>query len=170
MPIDFKAAYASGEAAVNIVQGILSLKSETAKNQAIIDIQRHVAETQRALIAAEQDNLARLKEVDALETKIGEMENWTAQKQNYELDDTGTGGLAYRLKDGVQPPEKSHWICPQCYEDGKRSIMHPEALPGRCDTLNCNRCGLAIVTRGRRLAESPRVVTGRRSPATAPRF
>ena len=169
MGIDFKTAYASGEAAVNIVKGIFALKSETEKNQAIIDIQRHVAETLRALIAAEQDNHARLKEVDALETKIVELERWAAQKQNYDLDDTGQGNLAYRLKDGVEPPEKPHWICPQCYEDGKRSLLKHEHLTvGRGETLVCHRCGFDIVISGRRL-EPPKVIAGRNTPWTSGR-
>ena len=140
--LEIKAGYDGAKAAFDIAKGFGSLKTEAAVNGALIDIQRYVVEAQQGLSAS-------LTKIDELEKEIVRLEDWSANKERYELADTGQGSLAYRLKEGVEPPEPSHWICPQCYEDGKKSILKQEMLPvGRADTLVCHRCGFDVVTQG----------------------
>ena len=140
--LEIKAAYDSAKAAFQIAEGISSLKTEAAVNTAVIDLQRHVVDAQRGLSAS-------LETIDELEKEIVRLKDWAAEKQNYELAVTGQGSLAYKLKEGVEPPQPAHWICPQCYEDGKKSILKHETLPvGRAETLVCHRCGYDVVTRG----------------------
>lgn len=153
---ELKSAYDSAKMVVDIAQGIQSLKTETAINQAVIDIQRHVLETQRGLTAAEQIHADDLKRIDALEQKIMGMENWKAESQRYELADTGQGSLAYSVKVGMENGEPAHWICPNCYQQGKKSIMKPETLSiGRADLLVCHPCGFDVVTHGVRTNQNP---------------
>lgn len=140
--VEIKAAYDSAKAAFQIADGISSLKTEAAVNAAIIDLQRHTVDAQRGLSAS-------LEKIDELEKEIMRLKDWSADKQRYELKDTGQGSLAYHLKEGVEPSEPAHWICPQCYEDGKKSILkHESLLVGRADTLVCHRCGFDVVTQG----------------------
>lgn len=147
--VEIKAAYDSAKAAFQIAEGIGSLKTEAAVNAAIIDLQRHTVDAQRGLSAS-------LETIGELEKEIVRLKDWSAEKQNYELADTGQGSLAYKLKDGVEPPQPAHYICPQCYEDGKKSILKHEALPiGRADTLVCTRCNFDVVTHGVRHNQNP---------------
>ena len=149
MIAEIQAGMGSAKAALDILKGVQSLQTEAAKNQAVIDIQRHVIETQQGLTVS-------LKRIDELEAEIVHLKDWSSEKQNYELADTGQGSLAYHRKEGLEPPEPPHWICPQCYEDGKKSILKHEALPiGRCDTLVCTRCDYDIVTSGVRHIQTP---------------
>jgi hypothetical protein len=151
---EIKAGYESAKAALDIAKGISALKTEAAVNAAVIDVQRNVVEAQQALSAS-------LQTINELEQEIVRLKDWSAQKQRYELADTGQGSLAYKLKEGVDPPEPAHWICPQCCEDGKKSILKHESLPvGRADTLACHRCGFDVVTRGVRHEQAPRNPAG----------
>jgi rubrerythrin len=139
---EVKAGYDGAKAALDILKGVQSLQSEAAKNEAVIDVQRHVIEAQQGLSTS-------LKRIDELEEEVARLTDWTAQKGRYELADTGQGSLAYRLREGLEPPEPQHWICPQCYEDGKKSILKTETLfVGRAETLVCHRCGFDVVVRG----------------------
>ena len=154
--LEIKAGYDSAKAALQIVQGISSLKTETAINAAVIDIQRLTLDAQRALSAS-------LDQIDELEKEIVHLKDWSAEKEGYELADAGQGSLAYRLKEGVEPPRPAHWICPHCYEKGEKSILKHEHLAiGRADTLVCHPCGFDIVVRGVRHSQQPASVGRRR--------
>src|SRR5690348_15984493 len=109
--LEIKAAYDSAKAAVEIAKGYSALKTEAAKNAAIIDVQQHVVEAQQGLSAA-------LHRINELEQEIARLEDWSAEKKRYELAEAGRGSFAYRLKEGVESPEPPHWICPQCYQKG----------------------------------------------------
>ena len=143
--LEIKAAYDSAKAAFQIAEGISSLKTETAVNAAVIDLQRLVVDAQRGLSAS-------LETIDELEKEIVRLKDWSAEKQRYELADAGEGSFAYKLKEGVEPPEPLHWICPHCYQKGEKAIMKHEDLPvGRCEVLACHPCGYEIVMSGKRM-------------------
>lgn len=150
MIAEIQAGIGGAKAALDILKGVQSLQTETAKNQAVIEVQRHVIEAQHGLSVS-------LKRIDDLEAEIVRLKDWSAEKQRYELKDTGQGSLAYHLKEGVEPPELQHWICPNCYQNGKKSILKHETLDiGRAETIVCHPCGLDIVTRGIRHNQNPR--------------
>lgn len=142
MLTEIKAGYDGAKAALDILKGVQSLQSETAKNQAVIEVQRLIIEAQQGLSVS-------VRQIEKLEADIARLKDWSAQKERYELADTGQGSLAYKLKEGVEPPEPTHWICPHCYEDGRKSILKHESLfVGRAETLVCHRCGFDVLTRG----------------------
>lgn len=148
-----QSAYHAIKGGLDIAQGFQALKTETAINQAVIEIQRGFLEAQRALYEAEMRHSADLRRISGLEEQFIKLKDWQAQKERYELKDTGQGALAYALKNGMETSEPTHWLCPDCYQTGEKSILHPDELPvGRCSTLNCHPCGLEIVTEGRRMA------------------
>ena len=86
-----KAGYDGLKAAVDIAKGISSLKTEAAVNQAVIDIQRHALEAQRALTDAEQMHASDLKRISELEEKIAGFENRQTEKQRYDLKAVDAG-------------------------------------------------------------------------------
>jgi hypothetical protein len=145
----FQAGFTSAKLALEIAQGIVSLNTEAEKNQAIIDIQRHVIDAQRALTLAEQNHATTLKRIDSLEAEIVSLKTWDAQAEGYELADAGNGALAYRKKPPVPEGEPPHWLCPTCYEDRKKSYLQPERHPGMTESLTCPRCMTRLIVRGR---------------------
>ena len=139
----------SARSIFDIAKGFFALKTEAEKNAAILSIQREALETQQAYSGA-------LKRVEDLEQEIMRLKDWSAEKQDYVLADTGQGSLAYEYLEGVESGHPAHWICPQCYEEGKKSILKHETLPvGRARTLACHRCGFDVVTHGVRHNQNP---------------
>jgi hypothetical protein len=156
MLAEIAAGLTSLNAAKDIAKGLDSLKTGVAVNDAKIDLQNLILEAQQALFAAQESQTASAKRISELEQEIVRLKDWSAEKQRYDLADTGQGSVAYKLKEGVEPPEPQHWICPQCYQDGKKSILKHESLPiGRADTLVCSRCGYDVVTHGVRHNQNP---------------
>jgi hypothetical protein len=149
MLAEISAGLGSLKAAYDITKGLDSAKTQAAINDVKIPLQQHILDAQQALASANDAQTEASRRIEELEKEIGHLKDWSAEKERYELADTGQGSLAYRRREGAEPAEPAHWICPQCYEDGKKSILKNETLPvGRAETLACHRCGFDVVTEG----------------------
>lgn len=156
MLAEISAGLSSLKAAFDITKGLNATNTQATINEVKIPLQQHIIDAQQALSAASEAQAAAAERIRQLEQEIVSLKDWSAEKENYELADTGQGSLAYKFKEGVEPPQPSHWICPQCYEDGKKSILKHESLPvGRADTLVCTRCNFDVVTHGVRQIQTP---------------
>ena len=158
MLAEISAGLSSLKAAKDIVQGLSAAKTEAAINGVKIELQGLILEAQQGLFAAQKAQTADARRIAELEQEIVRLKDWEAEKQDYVLADTGQGSLAYEYLEGVESGHPPHWICPQCYEDGKKSILKHETLAiGRAETLVCHRCGFDVVTQGvRREQVQPR--------------
>ena len=144
------ASAASGlSAAGDIVKAMIGLRDEQAIRAKVIELQGVIMSAQSDALAAQASHSMLIERNNFLEKEVMRAKDWAAQKERYELADTGQGSLAYRLKDGVEPPEPPHWLCPACYQQGRKSILKHETVPeGRAKTLVCHPCGFDIVTYG----------------------
>lgn len=141
---EIQAGYAGTKGALDILKGVLALKSETDRNQAIIEIQRHVMDTHSALFAAEQQYAASLKRVGDLEQEIVRLKDWSGEMIRYEPRNVSRGAIAYMLKAGMENGEPPHWLCAKCYTDRRKSFLQPKGGAGPvsgevrfgCDTCN----------------------------------
>ena len=155
-------AYQGLKIGLGMLQGLNAAAKEAAINEVKVQLTQHIIEAQQALTAAGMAQADAAEKIRTLEQQIVQFENWQAERERYELKDTGQGSLAYALKEGVEPSEPPHWLCPHCYEGRKKSIMKHEKLPvGRCYTLVCHPCGLELVAKGIRLQAAPK---GRAGP------
>jgi hypothetical protein len=119
--------------------------------------QSKAIELQSAILGAQSDAMAAMmahsdliERVHALEAEVARLETWESEKQRYELKEHGSrGAMAYALKEGVEPPAPTHSICPDCYEQRKKSILQPvKHFVGRAESLECNVCGWETYTVG----------------------
>lgn len=136
-----QAGYSSAKAAIEIAKGISALKTETAINQAVIDIQRNVLETQGALSAAQEVHTANLKRIDALEQEIVRLKDWSAEKQRYELKRYHPGSVARVLKLDMAGADPIHRLCAHCYDRGEKGYLNPTGESvRRCRMHRCSSC------------------------------
>jgi hypothetical protein len=117
-------------------------------------IQSKAIELQSAILGAQADAMAAMtahsdliEKVHALEAEVARFETWESEKQRYVLKQEGRL-LIYALKDGVEPPEQPHSICPDCYKNRKASILQTEHRPGTV-VLLCQVCGWEGYAQGR---------------------
>jgi hypothetical protein len=133
---------------IGMVRGLKDINDGVVRNEAIF------AATEKAL-DLQQQYTALAKAVGELEAKLAAYETWESEKQRYDLKPHGDrGALAYALKEGVEPPEHPHSICPDCYQQRKRSILQTvHHLVGHSESLRCNVCGWEAYTRGHKHPE-----------------
>lgn len=148
---EIMAAYQGLKAGFDILQRLNAASKEAAINEVKVTLGRHILDAQQALTAANAAQADTAETIRQLEQKIVQLENWEADKQRYVLTDTGRGTLAYRLKEGMENGEPAHWLCPNCYQQGKKSILKHEFIAtGRVQTLVCHPCGMDILVEGLR--------------------
>lgn len=134
---------------LDIAQGIQSLKNEAAISQAVIDIQRSLLEAQRGLNEAETRHAADLARIRELEQEIMSLKDWAAESERYEPVDIYLGTIAYMPKLGVKGGEPAHWLCPNCFQQGRKSFLVSKGQVtnntgglGLHRTWGCDACGL----------------------------
>jgi hypothetical protein len=93
-------------------------------------------------VEAREAYSAQLERIRELEAEILRLKDWSVEKQCYELRSVGAGSVAYMLKPdnrGTRPP---YWLCPTCFERGKKEFLAPTGatLP-RGQMYKCTGCG-----------------------------
>lgn len=133
-------AFSALKGAAEITQGLLSLKTDTAVSTKVVELNRIIAEVQHQLFAAQADYAAAVGREHDLKTKIVQLENWAHEKERYQLHQLAAGTLVYRIKPAMQVTEPVHDLCPNCYQDGVKSILQNAGMRGSHQAVRCPRC------------------------------
>ena len=133
---------------------IQEAKSKGLDSQYAAELNGKIADMQFALIDAQSDALASQEaqskqsaRIRELEQTIAEFDDWEAEKARYRLVEVGynLGGVFVYLlhKESAQEDEPPHYICPHCYNRGKKSILQRDRVGG-IPRHTCPDCGTAI--------------------------
>jgi len=131
--------------AKGIADAIRQLDKEVAVNEKaselfniIIDLQSHVSSLQSDLMLIQSQYQELLQVKDNLEKQLVQMGEWEITKSNYKFIAVGIGNFVYESTD---TSAQTHWICPNCYEKQKKSILQVnKAFEGRKVHLDCPNC------------------------------
>ena len=105
---------------------IAAASDEAKRNAQLIEFQRVIIQLQSSIAAIQNQNSSLLHDKDELEKQIVGMKNWEAEKQRYALQPIFENTAAvYALKESMSNGEAPHWLCPNCFESGKKSFLHP---------------------------------------------
>jgi Zn finger protein HypA/HybF involved in hydrogenase expression len=124
--------------AFDIAKGLKDIDDATRRNAAVIELQEKI-------LAAQSAQAALIEKVGALEKEMARLEAWEAEKQRYQLTDIGDGTFAYALKQSMQRGEPPHYICTNCYEQSKKSILNHLYSPNEGHLLSCSQCKTKLV-------------------------
>lgn len=123
-------AIASIKTSTEIAKGILSLKSDVAKNQAVIDIQNNLLGLQGIIYELNEKLMAKDTEIEELRIKLSRLNDWDGVTARYELKQFN-GSVVYVLKQEYQTEEPIHMICPSCFGKNEKSILQARNISGR---------------------------------------
>lgn len=135
-PASIVSALSSLKAARDVSKALLDLKVET-------DVQLRVIELQRLILSAQEETLNVQERIRTLEAELAKVDRWETKRQRYILGELGEGKFAYRLREQEVGGEPVHWICPNCYEDRRRSILQVVNYT-TYKSYDCQRCGIGI--------------------------
>lgn len=133
-------AFGTLKTASEITQGLLALKTDAAVSTKAVELNQVIFEMQQQLFAAQTDYAAVLSRIRDLEAEIAQFKDWEQEKQRYELYELTIGTLVYRIKPSMQGSEPVHHLCPNCYEQGIKSILQYSAIKNLHSSYSCPRC------------------------------
>jgi hypothetical protein len=106
-----------GKAILNTRDEIKAQELKLEFNNALLDLH----EKQLSIVKECQTILA---ENEAMKKQLAAFERWDQESARYQLHQLVPGILVYALKSEFQTTEPAHWLCPACYQDKQKSILH----------------------------------------------
>ncbi len=125
---------------------IAAASDEAKRNAQLIEFQRVIIQLQSSIASVQIQNASLLREKEDLETQIMRMKDWDAEKQRYALVTIWEGATAYALKKSMSMGEPPHWLCTNCYQDGKKSILNETVSAKNFRAASCPVCKSTIQT------------------------
>ena len=139
---EISAALAGTTHAIKLVAGVLKTARDVEVKEAVTALQDNIIDLQSKIFAihSKYEELAEIKR--QAEEKLVAYEQWDTQAARYRLHEPAPGMFVYALQPQHQAGEPSHWLCPHCFQQRKRSILSREHV----DYLNykCQGCGFDI--------------------------
>lgn len=137
--------------AAELITGLGIFKSMLDSAKALKDINDRairnaaVIELQEKILSAREQQTALTERIRELERRVADFETWNTEKQRYELVDIGSGTFAYTVKAAMRGTEPPHYICTNCYQNGKAAILqHAQMNMGH--VLTCPSCKTKSLT------------------------
>ncbi|VUD69424.1 hypothetical protein TDB9533_04793 [Thalassocella blandensis] len=134
--------------AMDIKKGLLSLKSQAELQALSIELNAKLIEAQQAIFEVNDERQKLIDQIKTLQSKIDEMRDWEKESSRYTLISPwpGTPVTVYHLKKSESNSEKPHWLCPNCFQNKKKSILNTNQKKGERVHLVCSVCKATINT------------------------
>lgn len=130
--------------AYDMAEALIGLRDSAIAKAKVLELQGVIMNAQRAALDANAAQSSLLDRIRQLEQEVAELKAWGAEKERYKLTDVGAGAVAYVLKSEEGSAEPGHALCPNCYHDGRKAILQPDAKSTR-KLLRCLRCKAEIL-------------------------
>lgn len=135
--------------AVNISKLAIGLRDQALIQEKIVELTSEIMSAQQSAISAIATQTTLTERVRDLEKQIMDMEAWETEKQRYEMKIAARGATVYAVKEDARGAEPPHWICTNCYQQRKKSILqaaeHGEPGPDfQTRAWRCVTCGSGI--------------------------
>lgn len=147
----------AGTATGKVAKSVETLKTLFKKSEtgADADLKMALGELAVQVANAQVANSDLKLKLAALQDELAEAQAFQSDLERYDLWETPTGAVVYRVKAECQGAEPMHYLCPNCIEDRQKSI-----LQGHAKYRKCPRCST-----GYSFAETSGVlVSGRPDP------
>jgi hypothetical protein len=141
------AALGGLKTAGEIAKALLQMKSESDRQAKVIELQSVILAAQSSAIAAQSDQFTMLEEVRKAKVELANVKAWETEKQRYQLVVPYSGCTVYALKESMSAGEAPHYLCANCFQDGKRSFLQHIQPKGNFVHLTCAACRAQMDTR-----------------------
>ena len=139
--------------AIGLAKSLTELKASLGENvpqkvrDQIAALADKVSEIQMELLAAQQREIDLTDEKRGLEDKLRLMNDWNEEKERYELHRVGPIAIVYALGSQFQEGKPPHWLCANCFEDGKKSHLQGDAGTRAFGkrVWTCTRCNAEVL-------------------------
>jgi hypothetical protein len=134
------AAIGSLKTASDLAKAFIGVRDSTVIQGKVIELQSAILAAQSSALAAQSEQFTLLNKVLQLEEEVAKARAWDAEKQKYELKRIYPGIVAYALKPETGGAEPRHWLCANCFEQGRKSYLHVQNPLYAMHIYRCQLC------------------------------
>jgi len=145
MIMDISTSLAALKSMAEFAKLIISSKVDAAVREKAIELQSIIISLNSDMFSMQAQYGAVLQANQALEQKIAELEQWETEAARYELKEIVPAVFVYAIKPESATAEPSHWICPDCYQNKRKSILQRKTKTRLGTIYACLSCGAQIV-------------------------
>lgn len=134
MPIDagsIGAVATSLRTAFDITKAMIGIRDAAMMQEKVIELRELILTAQSETFRARDAQAALARRVDELEEKLAKFETWDTEKKKYCLKEVDAGTLAYVIKEDARGSEPVHWLCVNCFDHGRKSLLQERPRPNR---------------------------------------
>ena len=128
----------------DIAKSFLELKSVFEVQGKVVELQSAILSAQSSALSANAAQATMIEEIRNLKEEIARIKAWESEKKRYQLISPWNGTVVYALKKSMSDSKPPHWICTNCYENGRKSILNQHHKPGSFIEFICPVCKAPI--------------------------
>jgi len=133
-------ALGSLKAAADIAKAVMGAKVDFAVKEQVMSIQQSLLEAQQAMLAMQEAMADANKRARQAEDALVAANDWAKEKERYKLFSPYAGAVVYAMKESEAHGEVPHYICTNCYEQRRKSILSYGKLADGFFALRCSVC------------------------------
>ena len=130
----------------DMARGFLELKSMSEVQGKVIDLQSTILAAQASAMAALTAQTTLADENRQLKEELTNARGWEEQRARYQLVAPMRGCVVYALRASHKGDEPPHWLCTQCFVDGKKTLLNPASNANDFCSYVCPRCKSSVPT------------------------
>jgi hypothetical protein len=108
---------------------------------AVSEVNSNLMDATAVALASQEKQSQLASRISDLEKKLEEVEDWKRRFSRYQLHEFPTGTFAYALKAGMEDKGPFYFVCANCINSGKISILQPSE---QRNYLICHPCNNSI--------------------------
>jgi hypothetical protein len=139
-------------AAAEITKAMKDGSDASAIRTKIYELTREIMSAHSCALAVQSQQLELLQSKRELDDQVAKLKAWNTEKYRYELRSLGPGANAYVPKESMRGSEPVHWICANCFQDGKKRFLSENHSDLHHVYHKCHECSYKI-----RIRKSPSV-------------
>ena len=107
----------------DLIKGVSSLSSDAVIKEKTSEIFGIIVDLQEYIFSMQSKYSELVKSKNDLEKKLIKLKKWEKTKSQYQLKEIARGTFVYSYKKSDEHSDPHHWLCTNCYEEGKKSIL-----------------------------------------------
>jgi hypothetical protein len=135
------------------LKGAIDITSALVKTNNIVDVNAKAIELQQIIIKLQQDIFSaqdsqRLanEEIQSLKKEISNFKNVGRDLTRYKLCSPFVGSAVYGISKDDPSKEPAHYLCSNCFQMGKKSMLNPKVNERGFQDFVCPTCKASITT------------------------
>lgn len=145
-----KEAYETAKTLKNAFETIGKLKQDIEHLKAIgetssktLEVTQIAIQLQGLVLSLQSDLLALQSSKANLEAEISQLRKFEVEKDQYSPFQFATGAFVYRSNKSIANEHGEtvfHYLCANCFNQGKKSVLQPSQMEGCFEMLSCHHC------------------------------